>query len=122
MADFSISFEVKNEDDVQRFVNSVPEAFTNAIKSSLSDLRDKIENLTLTDVPVDTGALRDSIDISLSDDFTITAIAGEDYASYVDEGTVKMDAEPYFTDNITQAFDEFVDDLSDKIETSLQDT
>lgn len=121
MAEFSIEWEVKNQEDIERWLNNVPQTFTDAINESLSDLRDKIEDLTTTDVPVDTGALRDSIDISLGN-FTITARAGEDYASYVDEGTVKMDAEPYFTDNINQAFDEFVDDLSDKVETSLQDT
>lgn len=121
MADFKVSFEFKNEEEIQKILGDISETLTSTIKDALSDLRDDIEDKTTDIVPVDTGALRDSLDISLDGDYTITCLAGMDYASYVDEGTRKMDAQPYFTEPITDLFDEFVDDLTDKLETSLQD-
>lgn len=46
-------------------------------------------------VPVDTGALRDSI-IADTDGEYIECEAGMDYAQYVEYGTYKMAAQPYF--------------------------
>ena len=46
-------------------------------------------------VPVDTGALRRSIDADCDDD-EITCVATEEYAQYVEYGTTNMQEQPYF--------------------------
>lgn len=46
-------------------------------------------------VPVDTGALKRSIDADCDDD-EITCVATEEYAQYVEYGTVNMQEQPYF--------------------------
>ena len=43
---------------------------------------------------------------SSSDDWSITAEADADYAQYVEYGTWKMDAQPYFAPALNQAWDE----------------
>ena len=56
-------------------------------------------------VPIDTGYLFSTISSS-SDDWSITAEADADYAQYVEYGTWKMDAQPYFAPALNQAWDE----------------
>ena len=56
-------------------------------------------------VPIDTGYLLSTISSS-SDDWSITAEADADYAQYVEYGTWKMDAQPYFAPALNQAWDE----------------
>ena len=46
-------------------------------------------------VPVDTGALQECIDYNVSGD-DLTFEATEDYAGFVEYGTSKMAAQPYF--------------------------
>ena len=53
-------------------------------------------------VPIDTGYLFSTISSS-SDDWSITAEADADYAQYVEYGTWKMDAQPYFAPALNQA-------------------
>ena len=51
-------------------------------------------------VPVDTGALEESLHVEEENPFTWTVVAGSeevDYAVYVEYGTVNMDAKPYMT-------------------------
>jgi HK97 gp10 family phage protein len=122
MADISITIDIKGFDEFAKaFSEDLPNALKDAVSEALNDLRDQIEEETTSLVPVRTGALRDSIDISTTED-TLTAVAGMDYASFVDLGTRKMDAEPYFTEPIKQAFDDFEQTLEDKIQSSLDST
>lgn len=119
MAD--ITFKVTGLDEIsQYFRDKAPNALTQGISDALGDLRDQIETETTTLCPVDTGALRASIDIEQKTDFAIIARAGMDYASFVDEGTRFMSAEPFFTDPITQAVDQFQANLEQIIISSLE--
>lgn len=56
---------------------------------------------------VDTGALFDSIQASAKRQsqnlVTVTASAGTDYASYVHNGTYKLEGRPFITDGVTEA-------------------
>lgn len=69
-------------------------AFADAFYSIATDL-----------VPIDTGYLLSSISSS-SDDWSMTAQADADYAQYVEFGTWKMAAQPYFIPALNQAWDE----------------
>lgn len=80
-----------------QFLNQgAPSKLKQGVNDGLSDLGNQIQNVTTGLCPVDTGALQGSIDISSTED-SITAHVGEDYASYVDEGTSRMSAQPFFT-------------------------
>ena len=54
-------------------------------------------------VPVDTGALKGSIDAN-TDGEEVECVAEEDYAQYVEFGTIKMEAQPYFEPAIEEAY------------------
>ena len=69
-------------------------AFADAFYSIATDL-----------VPVDTGYLQSTI-LAFSDDWSITAQADAEYAQYVEFGTWKMAAQPYFIPALNQAWDE----------------
>lgn len=121
MADISIEIFVQGVEELQKLFNdTIPNALTDGIRSALEDLRTDIEERTTSLCPVRTGALRNSIDITLTDDYTISAVAGMDYASFVDLGTRKMEAEPFFTDPINELFDNFESQLENKVDSSLQ--
>ena len=68
--------------------------FANAFQSIATDL-----------VPVDTGYLQSTISSS-SDDWSMTAYADAQYAQYVEFGTWKMAAQPYFAPALAAAWDE----------------
>lgn len=58
--------------------------------------------------PVDTGTLKRSIDLEISDmGFTATSAAHTDYAAYVEYGTRKMEAQPYMGPAYEQTVEEF---------------
>ena len=72
-------------------------AFADAFYSYATDL-----------VPVDTGYLQSTISAS-SDDWSITAEASAHYAQYVEFGTWKMAAQPYFIPALEYAWGETAD-------------
>lgn len=67
-------------------------------------------------VPVDTGYLQSTISAS-SDDWSITAEASAEYAQYVEFGTWKMAAQPYFIPALEYAWSE----TSDAFQQAVQD-
>lgn len=67
-------------------------------------------------VPVDTGYLQSTISAS-SDDWSITAEASAHYAQYVEFGTWKMAAQPYFIPALEYAWSE----TSDAFQQAVQD-
>lgn len=80
-------------------------AFADAFYSYATDL-----------VPVDTGYLQSTISAS-SDDWSMTAEASADYAQYVEFGTWKMAAQPYFIPALEYAWSE----TSDAFQQAVQD-
>lgn len=67
-------------------------------------------------VPVDTGHLQSTISAS-SDDWSMTAEASAEYAQYVEFGTWKMAAQPYFIPALEYAWGE----TSDAFQQAVQD-
>ena len=80
-------------------------AFADAFYSYATDL-----------VPVDTGYLQSTISAS-SDDWSITAEASAHYAQYVEFGTWKVAAQPYFIPALEYAWSE----TSDAFQQAVQD-
>lgn len=117
MADITVT--VTGFDEIGTALDTSEQALNDGINEALQELAIDIENKTTALCPVDTGALQDSIDVQVSGD-TLTAVAGEDYATFVDEGTRFMDAQPFFEDPIDELVDQFRGDLEQKLSTSLQ--
>lgn len=66
---------------------------------------DEFMDAATSDVPVDTGTLQASI--SCEEEYMgFTAYADTDYAEYVEYGTYKMEAQPYFEDNLESVAEE----------------
>jgi HK97 gp10 family phage protein len=117
MADITVTVTGFNE--LGSALDESDQALNDGVNEALQELANDIEDRTTALCPVDTGALRDSIDVQVSGD-TLTAVAGEDYATFVDEGTRFMDAQPFFEDPIDELVDQFRGDLEQKLGTSLQ--
>ena len=60
---------------------------------------DEFMDAATSDVPVDTGTLQASISCE-AEYMGFTAYADTNYAEYVEYGTYKMEAQPYFEDNL----------------------
>jgi HK97 gp10 family phage protein len=93
--------------------------FESTVTQEVSDFLDSIGQTIVEEmkslVPVDTGALQESIGYNVSGD-DLTFEATEDYAGDVEYGTIKMAAQPYFFPAIdrnlgsSQLIDEFGND------------
>lgn len=78
--------------------------------------------------PVDTGFLRSTINAAPDDDLEATCEAGAEYAQYVEYGTYKMGAQPYFEPALNAAiaeslplFDEIFEEAMEEEEDLLEE-
>lgn len=71
-------------------------------------------------VPVDTGYLQSTISAS-SDDWSITAEASAHYAQYVEFGTWKMAAQPYFIPALEYAWGETADAFQQAVQDAMDE-
>ena len=82
--------------DTKNFIKRLSEAEMRESKKLLKSVAADIQRKAMRTVPVDTGNLKRSILVDVSDDgkeATVTATA--DYAAYVEYGTRKMTARPF---------------------------
>ena len=98
--------------------SKAPDAVKESVEKAVNQVADGILNVTTTLCPVDTGALRASISVEVTGGDTIVATADKDYASYVDEGTRFMAAEPFFQKPI----EGIKEGLNEVIERTLAET
>jgi hypothetical protein len=109
--------EFRGIDEVARlFSVTLPNNLQESIDQSLTDIANDIHNTTTSLCPVDTGALLGSIRVTRTTANQIIATAGEDYASYVDSGTRKMEAQPFFVDPINNIVDLYPEKLSSNLD------
>ena len=92
-----MSFSYQFTDNSAEFLDALESASKRALteigKSAVSHARER--------VPVDTGALRDSIEATVDDD-TLTVGSDKEYALPVETGTYKMKAQPYLKPAMTE--------------------
>lgn len=75
--------------------------YTDAVHEAVDEFMDA----ATSDVPVDTGTLQASIYCD-EEYMGFTAYADTNYAEYVEYGTYKMEAQPYFEDNLESVAEE----------------
>lgn len=75
--------------------------YSDAVREAVDEFMDA----ATSDVPVDTGTLQASISCE-TEYMGFTAYADTNYAEYVEYGTYKMEAQPYFEDNLESVAEE----------------
>jgi HK97 gp10 family phage protein len=75
--------------------------YSDAVREAVDEFMDA----ATSDVPVDTGTLQASISCE-QEYMGFTAYADTNYAEYVEYGTYKMEAQPYFEDNLESVAEE----------------
>lgn len=95
---------VSKTDNSQKVIEAIHEAVGNA----LGEIGQRAVGYAQEIVPVDTGALRDSISYEATES-ELTVFADTEYASYVELGTSRQAAQPYLKPSITNHTDEYVE-------------
>jgi bacteriophage HK97-gp10 putative tail-component len=97
-----IAIQITGAEELARYLSvGAPDAIKSAISSTLASTAQEILSTTTALSPVRTGFLQHSIHVEKSDT-SISADADADYASFVDEGTSRMQGRHFFTDPINR--------------------
>ena len=89
----------------------------------LEEVGEMAEDYARAVVPVDTGALRDSIDSQLGlgiGEVSVTVFADTDYAAYVELGVQGRDAQPYLRPSVMDHTDEYMDVLRNSVANAMR--
>lgn len=89
-----------------------------AIAQEVARAAQAIEAQAKSAAPVDTGNLRNSIQAepkTVTSKYTWRVFVGAEYAKYVEYGTVRMAARPYFTPAVEKIRPEFIENLKQLI-------
>lgn len=87
-------------DTIFNRIDKIPLRMRRNVDTRARESAEKCVQIAKGLVPVDTGALRNSIHVEKDEELGYAAVAGADdtfYASFVEYGTVKMSARPYMT-------------------------
>lgn len=95
------SITVTGAQETAAFMNNAAESVAESISEGLTEVGNDIRQTTTGLAPVDTGFMQSQITVNHSAD-SLDCKAGADYSSYVDEGTSRMSAEPFFTEPIKE--------------------
>ena len=104
--------------DTDAFFSDIDGKVQRGIGSALADAASEMQDTTTSLAPVETGFMQSQIRVSSSND-SIDAEAGADYSSYVDQGTSRMSAEPFFEGPVTDIANH---SLPDKLNNSIEDS
>ncbi len=93
---------------------AVLRALESATHNGLTEIGKRAVDYARERVPVDTGALRDSIEATVEDD-TLTVGSSKEYALPVETGTYKMAARPYLKPAMAEHSDEYKKVMEDAL-------
>lgn len=100
-----IDSDANGEDDVMWNNETTEVTVEIDYSNAFAEFASAFQSIATDLVPVDTGYLQSTISSS-SDDWSMTAYADAQYAQYVEFGTWKMAAQPYFAPALAAAWDE----------------
>jgi len=89
-----------NFKEVQDAFKKCGSEFEAQIKEELDRIGGIMQNNASNDAPVDTGYLASHIEKQDTGALSVTVTATAEYSGYVDQGTWKMEANPFFTRNV----------------------
>ena len=90
------SIEIDGLDEATSRLDEADSILSQAIADALSAAGDAFVNSAQGVAPVDTGFLRDNIAVTETSDREVVIESQADYSLFVEEGTWKMQAQPYF--------------------------
>lgn len=91
----SIKFKVRGVDQMVRLIANKGKKARIATDRELDLSSKRIERMAKVKVPVDTGALKNTIFSAKAGNLTYKVTAPQHYAIYVEKGTRKMRAQPF---------------------------
>lgn len=94
---------------------AVLRALQAATHEGLTEIGKSVVSHAQERVPVDTGALRDSIETTVEGD-TLTVGSDKEYAAAVETGTYRMAARPYLKPAMAEYGDEYERTMRDALE------
>jgi phage protein, HK97 gp10 family len=89
-----------NYDKVKKSFDDLANSFEADVDAELNRIGDLMKDRASADAPRDTGYMADHIEKTETGRQSVTVTAIADYSGYVDQGTVKMQANPFFTGNV----------------------
>jgi HK97 gp10 family phage protein len=109
--DFDIVIKYDHFDELARKAKG---AVRDIVRKAAFDVEANAKNV----VPVDTGNLKNSIDVEMESDTTAVIGPHTEYAAYVEFGTMNMPAQPYMTpaaEAVKPAYMEAMRQLEDRL-------
>lgn len=114
-----LDIEVEGADEAAATLREIGDNLQANIGEALRQAAELIVSEAQANAPVDTGHLRDSIEVTEESDDSVTVVAGAEYAAYVEYGTSKMAAQPFFEPAIESVRSEIERMIRDALEGSL---
>ena len=113
-----------NYNNVKKGFSKAATDFDDMVAEELDRIASLMQEPALEmDAPVDTGYLASHIEKNVTGKDTVTVVATAPYSGYVDQGTYKMTANPFFTRNVeiiqTQEIPNIEKNIGVKIEADL---
>lgn len=98
-----LEIKVEGTDNINSRLHDKAEALRTGLGEALREVADLIVEEAQSTCPVDTGYLRDHIQITSESDTQVTVASTAEYSSFVEYGTRYMDAQPFFEPAIDKA-------------------
>jgi HK97 gp10 family phage protein len=89
-----------NYNNVKKGFSKAATDFDEMVAGELDRIASLMQERASMDAPVDTGYLASHIEKTVTGKDTVTVVATAEYSGYVDKGTSRMAANPFFTRNV----------------------
>ncbi len=108
-----------NFNDIKKACDSVASEFVSNVDSELNRIADLMIKYASDAAPRDTGYMADNIEKASTGFGSVTVTAIAPYSGYVDQGTIKMDAQPFFSDNVEKIKKEEIPIVEQNLNTKI---
>ena len=89
-----------NYNNVKKAFSKTATDFDEMVAEELDRIASLMQQRASEDAPVDTGYMASHIEKEITGKDTVTVVATAEYSGYVDQGTSKMAANPFFSRNV----------------------
>ena len=89
-----------NFDKIKALFNKEATKFDSMVAAELDRVGGLMQSRAEMEAPVDTGYMASHIEKEITGKDTVTVVATAEYSGYVDQGTSKMKAQPFFSRNV----------------------
>ena len=97
---FSLMSVDSNYNNIKKAFSKEATKFDEMVAEELDRIASLMQERASMDAPVDTGYLASHIEKTVTGKDTVTVVATAEYSGYVDQGTSRMNANPFFSRNV----------------------